>query len=172
MERSKIKTSLALALLLSATTASALPVTTTIDVEAEISTSVRVYVDGKDVTNGNISIKLDNQAGYMRAITPKFLFIGNASAVSLRLTEPPGKSLMSGEDKMVINTAWILDGNDNGTGSTTSSPVNNRPVYPTLADVPANEPGVKLRFVSAQRAETYPLGKYSGTYTVMVTPSS
>ncbi|QKJ88642.1 hypothetical protein PMPD1_3728 [Paramixta manurensis] len=172
MERSNIRVPLALALLFNATAALAVPVTTTIDVEAEISTSVRVYVDGKDVTNGNVSVKLDNQGGYMRGITPKFVFIGNASVVSLRLTPPPNKALVSGENTMPINTAWILDGNDNGIGVTTGSPVNNRPVYPTLADVPPNDVGVKLRFVSAQRAETYPLGKYSGTYTVMVTPSS
>ncbi|NIH92228.1 hypothetical protein FHW31_003703 [Enterobacter asburiae] len=172
MNLNKTYIALAYALLFATTTAFAVPVTTTIDVEAEISTSVRIYVDGKDVTNGNISVKLANLAGYMWGITPKFLFIGNASDVSLNLTEPPENSLVSGENKMMINTSWILDGDDDSIGSTTSAPVNNVPVYPTLANVPASEKGVKLRFISARRAETYPLGKYSGTYTVMVTPSS
>lgn len=171
MEQNTKNMLLALMLLSNTYEVFALPVTTSINVEAEISTSVRVFVDGIDRTNGQFDVKLTERNNKMWGITPKFSFIGNASTVSLRLSEPPNKALLSGSDQMIINTAWILDGNDNGIGSTTSSPVNNRPVYPTLGDIPANDPGVKLRFESAKRIETYPLGKYSGIYTVQVTPS-
>nr|WP_315289677.1 hypothetical protein [Serratia proteamaculans] len=161
---------MALALLFSCSAWSAVTVKTDILVQAEISTSVRVYVDGKDVTNGTISVKLDDKAGYMIGTTPPFLFIGNASTVSLSLTEPPEKGLISeNKDTMKINSAWIRE---NGTPVSALYPLGNRPVYPTLADVPDPQKGVKVQFTSAQRSETYPLGTYSGTYIVMVTPST
>jgi len=173
MIRSTIGIPLVLTLMFNMTSASAVSVKTSIDVEAEISTSVRVFVDGKDVTDGSIGVTLENKNGYMWGITPKFYFIGNASTVSLTLTEPSNHELISDkQDKMLINTAWILNGNDNGGGVITSAPVNNRPVFPSVGDVPPDYSGVKLRFKSSQRIETYPLGKYSGTYIMMVTPSS
>lgn len=172
MNRSTIRIPLAIALLFNTFSVFAIPVTTTINVEAEITTSVRVFVEGKDVTNGNLSVKIENKNSYMWGITPKFNFIGNASAVSLRVTPPANNRLISDKgDEMLIATAWIRDGNVNGIGVSTSSPVNNLPVYAKLADIPADDKGVQIRFVSSQRSETYPLGKYSGTYVLTVTPS-
>ncbi|EMF04258.1 hypothetical protein [Serratia marcescens] len=148
----------------------AVTVKTDILVQAEVSTSVRVYVDGNDVTNGTISVELKDNAGYMTGTTPPFLFIGNASTVSLSLTEPAKQELTSEKrDTMKINSSWIRE--DGGLVSV-SFPLFNQPVYPTLADVRDPKKGVKIQFRSAQRSETYPLGTYSGTYIVMVTPST
>ncbi|MBU5900509.1 hypothetical protein JVW24_25655, partial [Vibrio cholerae O1] len=66
-----------------------------IDVQAEISTSVRVYVEGKDVTNNAIALKLQDKAGYMYGVTPVFQFVGNASGVSLSLQAPASGGLVS-----------------------------------------------------------------------------
>ncbi|AML55775.1 Uncharacterised protein [Serratia rubidaea] len=144
-------------------------VKTSIDVQAEISTSVRVYVEGKDVTNNAIALKLQDKAGYMYGVTPVFQFVGNASGVSLSLQAPASGGLVSeNNDIMKINTAWIrVDGGE----VSTSYPLNNQKVYPTLQDIDDPQKGVKVRFSSAQRSETYPLGSYSGTYEVIVTPS-
>ena len=49
--------------------------------------------------------------------------------------------------------------------------LNNQAVYPTVQDIPDPSQGVKVQFTSAKRSETYPLGTYSGTYEVIVTPS-
>lgn len=157
-----------LLMLASLSASGAVSVKTSIDVQAEVSTSVRIYVDGNDVTNGMISLKLEDKSGYMTGITPDFQFIGNASAVSLSLTSPANRSLVSENgDEMLLNTAWVKPG---GGDVSTSYPFNNLPVYPSLAEVPPNS-GVKVRFTSAARSETYPLGVYSGTYEVIVTPS-
>ncbi|MFI8416067.1 hypothetical protein ACQKDS_06330 [Serratia sp. NPDC078593] len=159
----------ALAALLISPILSAETVKTSIDVLAEVSTSVRVFVEGKDVTNGVISIKLEDKKGYMYGITPVFQFVGNASAVSLSLQSPASGGLVSeNNDTMIINTAWIrIDGGE----VSTSYPLNNQKVYPTLQDIEDPQKGVKVRFSSSQRSETYPLGRYSGTYEVIVTPS-
>ncbi|WP_044181646.1 hypothetical protein [Phytobacter massiliensis] len=148
---------------------SALPsMKTSIDVQAEISTSVRIYVEGNDVTNGAITLKLEEKNGYMTGTTPELLFIGNASSVSVSLTSPATKGLVSENgDQMRINTAWIKPGDRD---ISTSYPVNNLPVYPTLQDA-TKDTSIRVRFTSADRSETYPLGLYSGTYEIMVTPS-
>ena len=71
---------------------------------------------------------------------------------------------------MGVNAMWI---NPNG-GSATFVEYNlsSIPVYPTLADVPDPNKGVQVQFKSTGRTETYPLGVYSGTYTILVTPST
>lgn len=144
-------------------------VKTSIDVQAEISTSVRIYVDGRDVTNGAISLVLENQGGYMTARTPAFHFIGNANSVGLRFNALNDNDLISeNNDRMKINTTWITP---DGAESATSFPVYNQQVYPNFSDVPDPQRGVRVNFVSAQRSETYPLGRYSGTLEVLVTPS-
>lgn len=145
----------------------AVSVKTSIDVQAEVNTSVRIYVDGNDVTNGAFSLKLEDKEGYLTAITPVLKFIGNASSVSLSLTSPPNSSLISENgDAMRINTLWVRA---NGGGSTTGAPYNNLPVYASLSEAP--ETGPRVSFTSSSRSETYPLGLYSGTWEVIVTPS-
>lgn len=157
-----------LLMLASLSASGAVSVRTSIDIQADVSTSVRIYVEGNDVTNGMISLKLEDKNGYMTGITPEFQFIGNASAVSLSLNSPATRGLVSETgDEMRLNTAFIRPG---GGDVSTSFPFNNLPVYPSLADVPPDS-GVKVRFTSAARSETYPLGVYSGTYEVIVTPS-
>jgi hypothetical protein len=136
--------------------AAGVPAKVSIDVNAEISTGVRVYVDGKDVTNGSISVSLKDINGYMDGITPVFHFIGNASSVSLSLQEPANKSLVSeNNDLMRMKTSWVRS---DGGEVTTSYSLQNQPVYATLQDVPDLQKGVKVRFISADRSETYPLG--------------
>lgn len=158
----------AMLLLMSMNVSGAITVRTSIDVQADISTSVRIYVDGNDVTNGVISLKLEDKNGYMSGLTPEFLFIGNASSVSLSLNSPGVRGLVSeNSDIMLINTAWVRPG---GGDVSTSYPYSNIPVYPTVQDAPQDS-GVKVRFTSSARSETYPLGTYSGTYEVIVTPS-
>ncbi|GLR07781.1 hypothetical protein COO59_10210 [Mixta theicola] len=144
-------------------------VKTTIDIVAEINTSVRVYVEGQDVTNGVISLRLEDKNGYMSGVTPAFQFVGNASGVSLMLYAPSGGGLLSeNNDLMKLNNAWIRS---DGQEVSSAYPLNNQPVYPTLQDIPDMQQGVKVRFSSANRSETYPLGSYSGSYEVIVTPS-
>lgn len=165
----KIITCFLLALATVPAVQSATTVKTSIDVQAEISTSVRVYVDGRDVTNGAISLVLENQGGYMTARTPAFHFIGNATSVSLRFNAMNDSNLISeNNDLMRMNTTWITP---DGAESATSFSVYNQQVYPTFSDVPDPQRGLRVRFVSAQRSETYPLGRYSGTFEVLVTPS-
>lgn len=165
----KIITSFLLALATVPAVQSTTTVKTSIDVQAEISTSVRVYVDGRDVTNGAISLVLENQGGYMTARTPAFHFIGNASSVSLRFNALNDSNLISeNNDLMRMNTTWITP---DGAESATSFSVYDQKVYPSFSDVPDPQRGLRVRFVSAQRSETYPLGRYSGTFEVLVTPS-
>jgi len=172
MEKVELRMAVALTLLFSLPSIGAIPSKTNITVEAEISTSVQVYVDGRDVTSGTIMVKLNDKDGYMTSTTPPFQFIGNAKSVTLSLETPPGNLLTSGSnpsDTMRINTAWIrIDGRD----VTTDYTLNNQTVYPTLADVPDLQKGIKVKFTSAQRSETYPLGSYSGTYVVTVRPNA
>lgn len=159
----------AMSLMTVSSSQAAISVRTSIDVQAEISTSVRVYVAGNDVTNGSISLKLNDKNGYMHGVTPAFNFVGNASAVSLSLNTPAGNLLMGDNgDTMQINPAWIRV---NGGEVSASYPLNNQVVYPTVQDIPDPAQGVKVQFTSAKRSETYPLGTYSGTYEVIVTPS-
>lgn len=148
---------------------SAVSVKTSIELLAEISTSVSIFVDSRDVTNSSFNLKLEDVAGYMTATTPAFQFIGNASSVSLSLSGPGNNELTSeNNDRMRLNTTWVrVDGGE----SSTSFGYNNLPVYPSLSDVPDLQKGVKVRFISSQRTETYPLGSYSGTFNVIVTPS-
>ena len=165
----KIITSFLLALATVPAVQSTTTVKTSIDVQAEISTSVRVYVDGRDVTNGAISLVLENQGGYMTARTPAFHFIGNASSVSLRFNALNDSNLISeNNDLMRMNTTWITP---DGAESATSFSVYDQKVYPSFSDVPDPQRGLRVRFVSAQRSETYPLGRYNGTFEVLVTPS-
>lgn len=165
----KIITSFLLALATVPAVQSTTTVKTSIDVQAEISTSVRVYVGGRDVTNGAISLVLENQGGYMTARTPAFHFIGNASSVSLRFNALNDSNLISeNNDLMRMNTTWITP---DGAESATSFSVYDQKVYPSFSDVPDPQRGLRVRFVSAQRSETYPLGRYSGTFEVLVTPS-
>ena len=158
-----------LALMIVGSAQAARTIKTTIDVVAEISTSVRVYVEGNDVTNGVISLKLEDKNGYMTGVTPVFQFVGNASAVSLTLQEPSSGGLLSDNNELMeLNTAWVrADGGE----VSCSYPLNGQPVYPTIQDIPDPQRGVKVRFSSAKRSETYPLGSYSGSYEVIVTPS-
>lgn len=159
----------AMSLMTVSSSQAAISVRTSIDVQAEISTSVRVYVAGNDVTNGSISLKLNDKNGYMYGVTPAFNFVGNASAVSLSLNTPAGNLLMGDNgDTMQINPAWIRV---NGGEVSASYPLNNQVVYPTVQDIPDPSQGVKVQFTSAKRSETYSLGTYSGTYEVIVTPS-
>lgn len=144
-------------------------VKTTIDLVAEINTSVRVYVEGQDVTNGVISLRLEDKNGYMYGVTPAFQFVGNASAVSLTLISPSNGGLLSdNHDVMEMNTVWVRK---DGAEVSTDYALNNQTVYPTLQDIPDMQQGLKVRFSSARRSETYPLGRYSGSYEVIVTPS-
>lgn len=167
-----IKLAAILAVTLSAPGFCAVPAKTTISVEAQVSTSVQVYVDGKDVTSGTVSVKLDDVNGYMSGVTPPFFFIGNASSVNLSLETPPGNLLISSDnpsDTMRVNSGWVrVDGGD----VSASYPLNNQAVYPTFADIPDPSKGVKVKFTSAQRTETYPLGSYSGTYVITVKPNT
>jgi hypothetical protein len=169
MKDSLVVTTLALALIGVSSSQAAIPVRTSIDLQAEISTSVRVYVAGNDVTNGSISLQLNDKNGYMYGVTPAFNFVGNASAVSLSLKTPVANQLISENgDAMQINPAWIRV---NVGDVSASYPLNNQAVYPTVQDIPDPSQGVKVQFTSAKRSETYPLGTYSGTYEVIVTPS-
>ncbi|AKG72450.1 hypothetical protein WN53_03060 [Serratia fonticola] len=150
--------------------AAIVPVRTDINVQAEVSTAVQIFVNGKDVTNGSINLSLVENKGYLSATTPPFLFIGNARNVSLSLLQPARKSLLSQNgDAMQLAVKWIrLDG-----GMVYADyDYSNIPVYPRLAEVPDPNGGVKVLFESVNRAESYPLGIYSGTYTVIVTPSA
>lgn len=157
-----------LLMLTSLSASGVISVKTSIDIQADVSTSVRIYVNGNDVTNGMISLSLEDKSGSMTGTTPEFQFIGNASAVSLSLISPANRSLVSENgDEMRLNTAWVRPG---GGEVSTSFPFNNLPVYPTLSDAP-QDGGVRVRFTSSARSETYPLGSYSGTYEVVVTPS-
>lgn len=172
MSNQNAKLTAMLAVILSAPALCAVPAKTTVSVEAKVSTSVQVYVDGKDVTSGTVSVKLEDVNGYMSGETPPFFFIGNASSVNLSLETPPGNLLISREkasDTMRINSGWVrVDGGY----VTATSPLGNQAVYPTFADVPDLTKGVKVRFISAQRTETYPLGTYSGTYVITVMPNT
>ncbi|QHM77206.1 hypothetical protein C7M52_03202 [Mixta theicola] len=150
--------------------AAGVPSRVNIEVNAEISTGVRIFAEGKDVTNSSIPpITLKDKNGYMEGITPVLHFIGNASSVSISLQEPTGQNLISeNNDEMRIKSSWVrADGGE----VITAYPLRNQPVYPTLQDVPDQLKGVRIRFISAARSETYPLGLYSGTYVVTVTPS-
>ncbi|MGB9096048.1 hypothetical protein [Erwinia sp.] len=148
---------------------SAVTVKTSIDVLAEISTAVHIYVDGKDVTDSAFSLKLEDQEGYMKGVTPIFHFIGNASSVSLSLNTPANSELISdNSDRMKLYTYWLRV--DGGAASADYS-LNNQQVYATLADVPDQQKGIKVGFRSTQRSETYPLGSYRGTFDVIVSPS-
>ncbi|WP_439959305.1 hypothetical protein [Serratia marcescens] len=143
------------------------PVKTSIDVQAEISTVVSVYVNGQDVTNKSISVTMKDDAGYMKGNTPPIQFVGNASTVSLTLQGPPG---LTGPDSKIMNltTSWFNP--DTNAEVSTSYPFSNIKVYPTLQDIPDPQKGVKVDFKSTGRSETFPLGTYSGTYTLTVTP--
>jgi len=172
VKKSFKRAALALSLLsLSVSAIAAVSIHTDIVVQAEVATAVHVYYGGKDVTNGSINLSLAENAGYLTATTGPLLFIGNASSVSLSMTQPAKKQLISGGgDVMGVNAMWI---NPNG-GSATFVEYNlsSIPVYPTLADVPDPNKGVQVQFKSTGRTETYPLGVYSGTYTILVTPST
>lgn len=172
MDKRVIKLMPLLLFVFSAQSFCAVPAKTNISVEAVVSTSIQVFVDGKDVTSGSVVVKLADSNGYMTGVTPPFHFIGNASSVNLSLETPPGNLLISRDnptDTMRINSAWVrIDGIDVSAGF----PFNNQAVYPTLADVPDPEIGVRVRFTSAQRSETYPLGHYSGTYVITVRPNT
>ncbi|ATV44415.1 hypothetical protein ACIPSR_12305 [Pectobacterium sp. CHL-2024] len=159
----------ALALMLISSTSLAETVKTSIDVEADVSTSVRVFVEGKDVTNSVITLKLEDKNGFMESATPAFQFVGNASSVSLSLREPAAGGIISEHnDIMKLNTAWIRV---DGTHVAANYPLNNQEVYKTLQDISDPAKGVRVHFVSSSRTETYPLGTYRGTYEVIVTPS-
>lgn len=161
-----------LAVALSAPAFSVVPAKTSISVEAQVSTSIQVYVDGKDVTGGTVMVKLAETSGYMGGVTPPFFFIGNASSVNLSLETPPGNLLISRDnptDTMKINSGWVrVDGGE----VSAAYPLSNQAVYPTLADVPDPQKGVRVKFTSSQRTETYPLGTYSGTYVITVKPNT
>jgi hypothetical protein len=149
--------------------AHAVTVKTSIDVQAEVASSVRVFVEGTDVTNGSIAVTLTNTNGYMYGVTPPFQFIGNASSVSLTLQKPSNGGLISENgDIMKIDADWLRL---NGALVSAAYPINNLPVYATIQDIPDPTVGVKVNFKSADRTETYPLGSYSGTYVIVVTPS-
>jgi len=156
-----------MALLNSSTQAASIK--TSIDITAEVATSVRVYVDGNDVTNGSISLKLQDINGYMGGTTPAFQFVGNATSVSLTLTKPSSGGLISeNNDPMLLNANWLRP--DGNIVSATYA-VHNIPVYATIEDIPDLNDGYKVDFKSTQRSETYPIGTYSGTYEIIVTPS-
>ncbi|GKW04279.1 hypothetical protein ACS91J_01740 [Pectobacterium carotovorum] len=159
----------ALVLMLISATPLAETVKTSIDVEADVSTSVRVFVEGKDVTNSVITLKLADKNGFMESATPVFQFVGNASSVSLSLREPAAGGIISEHnDIMKLNTAWIRV---DGTHVAANYPLNNQKVYKTLQDIDDPSKGVRVHFASSSRTETYPLGTYRGTYEVIVTPS-
>ncbi|MTH45589.1 hypothetical protein [Intestinirhabdus alba] len=146
----------------------AVSVTTSIDVQAEISTVVSVYINGHDVTNKSIGVTMQEASGYMQGSTPPIHFIGNASSVDLSLSEPPAKGLTGPDNTvMALNTSWY---NPKTGGEVSTSYPFSDVVYPTLQDVPDMQKGVKLNFKSAARSETFPLGTYSGTYTITVRP--
>ncbi|HDX4051646.1 TPA: hypothetical protein ROG05_004078 [Enterobacter soli] len=145
------------------------PVKTSIDVQAEISTVVSVYVNGQDVTNKSISVTMKDESGFMKGSTPPIQFVGNASTVSLTLQEPPAHGLTGPDNKiMSLATSWFNP--DTNAEVSTSYPFSNIKVYPTVQDIPDPQKGVKVIFKSTSRSETFPLGTYSGTYTLTVTP--
>lgn len=148
---------------------SAVTVKTSIDVLAEISTAVRIYVNGRDFTGKAFNVKLEDKGGFMHSVTPPIHFIGNASSVSLSLNAPANSELISqNNDRMQLNTRWVrVDGGE----VTTAFSLNNQQVYPNLSDVPDQQKGVRVSFTSMQRSENYPLGSYSGTFEVIVSPS-
>lgn len=144
-------------------------VRTSIDVMAQVASSVRVFVEGSDVTNGSISVTLKDTNGYMTGTTPPFQFIGNATTVSLTLETPSSGGLISENgDPMLLNANWLRL---NGALVSADYKISGLPVYPSLQDIPDPTVGVKVNFKSAARTETYPLGTYAGTYVVVVTPS-
>ncbi|MCA6961215.1 hypothetical protein [Pectobacterium odoriferum] len=159
----------ALVLMLISSTSLAETVKTSIDVEADVSTSVRVFVEGKDVTNGVITVKLENKNGFMAGYTPAFQFVGNASSVSLSMREPAAGGIISEHnDLMKLNIGWIRV---DGKYVAANYPLYDQKVHKTLQDIDDPAKGVKVYFVSNSRTETYPLGTYRGTYEVIVTPS-
>ncbi|RWR03290.1 hypothetical protein ED28_03060 [[Pantoea] beijingensis] len=170
MDKFMVKNILALTLCLLTTSGyAAVPVKTDINVEAEVSTSVRIYVEGKDVTDGSFGVKLEDKNGYMSAITPPFYFIGNASTVSIKLSGP--KALTSTEGNLMNVSTLYVDKSSNS-GVSTAFPYNNIAVFSSLATVPSSYNGPMISFKSTDKTEVIPLGKYSGTYTLTVTPST
>lgn len=142
---------------------------TSIEVLAEINTSVRVYVNGEEKTNKGIQISLTNQQGYMAGTTPEFRFVGNASSVTLKLEEPVEKGLVSENgDTMLLGIYWV---SPDGYKTLGNYPLYEQKVFPTLEDISDAERGIKVYFKSTQRSESYPLGSYSGTYKLIVTPA-
>lgn len=156
--------------MLCAGSAMAASVQTSIDVQAVVATAVSVFVNGNDVTNGSISVSLTDQGGYLKGTTPAFQFIGNAGSVKVTLTSPSSGGLISEKgDVMKLGTGFVrLD----GAVVSADYPYSGLPVYASIADVPDYNTGVKVTFNSVQKTETYPLGTYTGTYILMVTPSA
>lgn len=63
----------AMSLMTVSSSQAAISVRTSIDVQAEISTSVRVYVAGNDVTNGSISLKLNDKMAICTVLRPPLI---------------------------------------------------------------------------------------------------
>ncbi|AKJ41133.1 hypothetical protein [Pragia fontium] len=154
--------------------AAAVPVRTSIEVTAEIASSIQVIYDRNlDVTEGNVQVKLEDTGGYMMGMTKSFHFIGNASKVRLHLVAPTGGGLAKVGDPdnfvMGIGTLWYTSPTQSG-GDTGFD--RDATVYPTLSDIPSDTSGTYIRFRSFQQTVNYPLGSYSGTYTLVVTPTT
>ncbi|GKX53861.1 hypothetical protein [Budvicia aquatica] len=147
-------------------------VRTSIDVTAEIASSVRVIYDhNADVTEGNVQVKLEDKNSYMVGMTKSFHFIGNANMVNLKLEGPTGLKKVGDPNNFImpIGSTWY----SSPTKPMSSTGFNaEAKVYATVTEIPATDEGIYIRFISAQRTETYPLGNYSGTYTLTVTPKS
>lgn len=166
-----IKTACVLAGLFSLPALAAVPSKTSITVEAEISTSIQVYVEGTDVTGGNISVKLAEDKGYMVGETPPFFFIGNANSVDVSLEAPRGGliSIENPANTMPIIVNWTRP---EGGSVSAGSPLYNQAVYSSLAAIPDPQKGIRVNFRSTGKAETYELGHYSGTYIMTVKPNT
>lgn len=148
----------------------AVPVRTSINVEADIDTGVRIFVNGNDVTNKEITVKLKNNNGYMGATSPPFQFIGNAKSVDLTLQTPANNQLISENgDTMKMLVYWVMP--ETGQPVDAFYRASNQKVFATLADVPNPQYGMRVLFRSSDRSENYDIGKYSGVYVLVVTPS-
>ncbi|WP_159565991.1 hypothetical protein [Budvicia diplopodorum] len=172
MHKKMVALGLMLTALISQPLSAAVTVRTSIDVTAEIASSIRVIYDlNADVTEGNVQVRLEDRNGFLRGMTKSFHFVGNANKVELRLEGPTGLKKNGDPNNFImpIGTMWYRSPTTPMGDAASRAEVN---VYATVGDIPSTDRGVYIYFISAQRTETYPLGTYSGTYVLAVTPRS
>ncbi|MEA1063007.1 hypothetical protein [Erwinia sp. HR93] len=143
---------------------------TDLKLTAKIENSVRVYIGTKEVTGSEIDVPMAESGGYMTATTPPFIFVGNVSGVRLKLEDKnlaPKSLANSNGDLMTLTTLWLDE--NNGT-ATTNLPMTYRTIYPDISAVTDLNKGPRVSFKSEKRVEFYPLGTYTGMYSILVTP--